>query len=476
MGLINVVTNEVKAAVGYQQEFEELLNNSDVVRALRLMHDHSAEAKANLDLYNVDSHKIMNRQDRAVFDKKGNFVRWSKRWKIPIPWHEYINEVALVFLYGRPVKWRQLSERKEGEFDAYDAYIKLLDKTRFNALVREAKRAAGAEGISAMIYHLYQENGEAKLRMKVLSQEKGDDIYTIKDQYGRLKAAGWGYTLTDIGGRSVYHVDIDTGEHIYRCKRANIGWEVKVEDNPVGKILFLIFEQKPEAAAVQAMTERYENLGSVDSDVNDRFSNPAMVATAEVLNSLPKQEDEAKLFILKSGGKMEYLTWDQASQSKENEYKRLEKHILSKSFTPDIDFENMKGLGNMSAKAIRKVLLLAVIKAERHKEKHDDYMNRHAHLILAIMGNVLDYKHKRYYDELQLGHEFQEPFGDDVSEQLSDALKQFGQGGLSLATLLEISYLVKNAKKELEQIEKERAEDMERQKELNKMDVFGEAE
>jgi len=24
--------------------------------------------------------KIMERKDRAVFDKKGNFLRWSKRW------------------------------------------------------------------------------------------------------------------------------------------------------------------------------------------------------------------------------------------------------------------------------------------------------------------------------------------------------------------------------------------------------------
>ena len=39
-----------------------------------------------------------------------------------------------------------------------------------------------------------------------------------------------------------------------------------------------------------------------------------------------------------------------------NEYERLDKHILSKSFTPNIDFDNMKSLGNLSAKAIRKVM------------------------------------------------------------------------------------------------------------------------
>ncbi len=470
MGLLTAISNGVKAAVGYQQRFEELLDNSDVSRAVSMMHDYSASAMENLKLYKTDTHKIMERQDRPVYDKKGNFIRWSKRWKLPISFQEYINEMAVVFLYGRPVKWSQLSE---GTDEAFDKFKTLMEEVRFDAHIREAKRIAGAEGASAIVYHLYQKEGKPELLLKVLSKDEGDDLYVIKDQYGRLKAAGWGYTMTEAGGKSVYHLDIDTGQYIYRCQRSTIGWQAKREDNPVGKILFLVFEQKPEALTVQPLIDRYENLGSVDADVNDRFSNPAMVATAEILNALPKQEDEAKLFILKNGGKVEYLTWDQASKSKENEYARLEKHILSKSFTPDINFDNMKTLGNMSAKAIAKVFMLATIKAERHKEKHDEYMNRHGHLMCAIQGNVLDYKHKAQHDALKLGHEFQQPFGEDVSDTLNDALKQHGQGALSTETVVEISYLVKNAQKELERLKKETQERMEQQKELNRQDAFG---
>ena len=93
------------------------------------------------------------------------------------------------------------------------------------------------------------------------------------------------------------------------------------------------------------MIERSEIMESTDADTNDRFSNPAMVATSEILNSLPKSEEEAKLFILKNGGDVRYLTWNEASESKKNEFERLDKHILSKSFTPNIDFDNMKSLG-----------------------------------------------------------------------------------------------------------------------------------
>ena len=107
-------------------------------------------------------------------------------------------------------------------------------------------------------------------------------------------------------------------------------------------------------------------------------------------------------------------------------------------------------------------------------------MNRHANIMLAILGNVLDYSHKAQYEALMVGHEFQEPFGDDVSDTLNDILKQFGAGGMSTQTMLELSYLIKDAKKEYDLIKQEQAERMEqeikRQQELNKFDVFGQGE
>lgn len=443
-----------------------------------MMRDRSESAAKFRKEYEINTHKVMEREDRAVYDKKGNFLRWSKRNKIPIPYQPFINEIALVFLYGRPVKWSQGSE---GTDDAFSYYQNLMGEIRFNSIIREAKRAAGAEGVSAILYHCYKdEDNNPRLLLNLLSHENGDTIYTVKDQYKRLTSFAWGYYLTEAGNRTVYHVDIYTADTIYRAKRESVGWEVLVMPNPVGKIPVLLFEQVPEHSSVQPLIEKIEDSESTEADVIDRFANPAMVATAEILNSLPKAEDEAKLYILKNGGDVRYLTWDQASESKRNQFERLDKHILSKSFTPNIDFDNMKSLGNLSAKAIRKIMLLAVIKAERHKEKHDGYMNRHASIMKAIMGNVLDYRNKAQYDALVLRHEFQEPFGDDVSEMLADLSKQYNDGALSRETYLEMSYLVKDVKAEMDRIKQEEAERMaqqlEQQRELNKMDAFGEAE
>lgn len=471
MSLIQTIKNEIKAAVGYQQSFDELLASGDVTRAVAMMTSYSEQAMSYLKEYEISTHKVMEREDRAVYDKNGNFLRWSKRNKIPIPYPKYINEISLVFLYGRPVKWGQKSENTDY---SYSYYKDLLSEIRFNSAVRKAKRAAGIEGVSAILYHGYREEAtnKPKLLLNVLSKKTGDDIYLIKDQYKRVRVFAWGYYLTESGNRTVHHIDIYTANTVYLCKRGNIGWEVTAIENPIGKIPVLLFEQKPEHSDVQPLIEKVENSESVEADVIDRFANPTMVATAEILNSLPKQEDEAKLLILKNGGNVSYLTWNEASESKRNQFERLDKHILSKSFTPNIDFDNMKSLGNLSAKAIRKVMLLAVIKAEKHKENHDEYMSRHASIMKAIMGNVLDYAHKAEHDALVLEHEFQEPFGDDVSELLADCSKQYNDGAMSRETYVELSYLIKDAQAEIARIKAEQQENLKQQMALQRMDAF----
>ena len=207
MGLLNSIANEVKAAIGYQQSFTELLEAQDVSRAVSMMKDCSIQAAQNLKEYEISTHKINECQDRAVFDKKGNFLRWSKRWKIPIPYQPFINEIALVFLYGRPVKWFQISENTD---DCFQNYVRLNEEIRFNAIVREAKRAAGAEGVSAILYHVYRDSktNEPKLLLNVLSKKTNDDIYFIKDQYRKLTAFAWGYYLTEAGNKTVHHLQV----------------------------------------------------------------------------------------------------------------------------------------------------------------------------------------------------------------------------------------------------------------------------
>jgi hypothetical protein len=473
MGLFKTLLNQVKATAGYQQSFEELLSNKDVARAIAMMKDYSEEALKNLTEYNEAEHNVMKRRDKPIFIK-GVYKGTRKKWKLPISYQKYINEISVSFLLGKEPLWLNNSQEEELA-DYYKNFVDLVNEIKLNSRLKEAKRMSGAEGSCALLFHIYRENNESKIRLKVLCRKYGDEILAIKDQYGKMQSFAWSYYLTEDNNQTVKHVDIYTSEKIYRCKRKPLGWDVKEVENFLGKIPCILFEQEKEWDGQQPLIGRIEDMESKEADINDKFANPALVATEEIINDLPdRNKDEANLFILKNGGSVSYLTMNEASESKENQFKRLDKHILTKSFTPDLDPEKLKELGNISGKTLEKIMFLGKMKADKRKETWDDYMERIANILKAFLGNIANIKDKEKYDKLIIGHEFQDLFTADGSDVIADLSKQFNDGALSRKTYLERSYLISNAQAENERLKEDEAEAIERQKRMNKIDVFEE--
>ena len=81
---------------------------------------------------------------------------------------------------------------------------------------------------------------------------------------------------------------------------------------------------------------------------------------------------------------------------------------------------------------------------------------------------MLDISLKEECSKLQIGHEFQEPFGEDITECISNIVKMYDAGLISQEGAVELNPLVKDHAKELQRIEKEKEE---RQK--ANADLFG---
>lgn len=274
---------------------------------------------------------------------------------------------------------------------------------------------------------------------------------------------------------------------IYRCKQTLTGWNVVEEENLIGKIPVILFQQDKEWTGVEPLIEREEYIGSRTADTNDYFSDPMLLMHEDIIKNMPEKGDENKTLRLKGNNiddvskYAKYLTWDSAPESKQKEVEWLQKHILTKTFTPNIDFENMKGLSNVSGKALKQMMLLADIKAQKHKESHDDLLDRTSNLILAIIANVLDISLAAECEKAIIEHEFQEPFGEDIAEAISNIAKARDADALSEETSVELNPLVKDPKKELERIKKEKEDAAQKQRDLfgeeqNQDDIYGGAE
>ena len=185
---------------------------------------------------------------------------------------------------------------------------------------------------------------------------------------------------------------------------------------------------------------------------------------------MPEKKEASKLLITNGQDGVDkaakYLTWDSAPQSKKDELDWLQNQILQKTFTPNITTDTLKSISQLSGKALRTVMLLADIKASKHKEVHNELLDRIASLVTAIIGNVLDVHLHTQCENLKIGHEFQEPFGDDIADDLNNITKAYDAGIISTETAIEMNPLVKDPHREMERIKQEAAERQKQQENI----------
>lgn len=176
--------NYINAAVGRNQEFEDLIKARDISRIKTLFRSYERETNEAMREYNPLAHEIMHREDKIVRNKLGQRKSTIKRWKLPLNYPQYINEISVVFIYGQPVKWLQQSDNTDNAFEKFGDIIK---STRFNSKIRQCKRLAGAETQSAMLFHVFRnEDGKPDVQIRVLARSKGDEIYSRWDIYENL--------------------------------------------------------------------------------------------------------------------------------------------------------------------------------------------------------------------------------------------------------------------------------------------------
>ena len=456
--LDNLTTDQVNVEAGRTQLLEELIASGDISRVKSMMVSKEQETIDAIKEYDINSHIVMQRKNKIVRDKEGKVKDIVQRWRLPISYQRYINEVALVFIYGRPVKW---SCKVEGCDNAFAKFSAVLKQMHFDSKIREAKRYAGAETQSALLFRVYRnDEGKSDCQIRVLARSKGDEIYTYWDIYENLLAAAWGYYAKDDDKTTSYHFDIFTAKTTYRCVKGEHGWEVSQEANPIGKIPLIIFQQKVEWDGAKNLIEREEYLVSHTADTNDYFADPYFVVNADVIKNMPKKGEDGKLLVTKGdvasiSNAAGYITWDSAPESKRQEISMLQYHIMSKTFTPDI--EQLKSVANVAYKTLRVMLMGAYIKADKTKEKHDELLDRTASLMLSIIGNVLDVSLKAECDKAAIEHQFQEPFAEDVNEIIERISKAVDSRIMSDETAIEQNPLIEDHEREKERLKNEEA-------------------
>lgn len=447
--IFNLLRNKTLNSLGVERDLMKLIQDKDISQVQTLLQNRDMDVIEAMEEYNPESHRVNKRKDKQRKNKEPYKVE-----KLPRTRQRYINEVELFFLLGNPIKWKN---DVNGTDEAFKAYNEFLQDTRFHTTMRQAKRLAGSETESAKIYHIYDDNGKPGVKVLVISKSKGYTLRPLFDQYENLIAFGYGYNLKE-GDRTIEHFDIETPAYIFRCKKANIGWEVTPLVNPSGKINVIYYRQDKAWYGTQPRCDREEHIDSKAADTNNYFADPKLKATADVIQSLAEADTAGEVIQMssKDNSSVEYLVPPEYSSMKDSEKKDLNNSILFDSFTPDFSFENMKGMGTLSGEALKRAMTLGYIKRDNLKEIYDILVDREKNLILAIMMNVTHIHLREQLAKMNIIHEFAEPFNEDKEKLWASIGKLYSDGIISLDLAVNMLALTDAPQEEIERIKNEK--------------------
>ena len=447
--IFNLLRNKTLNSLGVERDLMKLIQDKDISQVQTLLQNRDMDVIEAIEEYNPETHKVNKRKDKQRKNKEPYRVE-----KLPRTRQRYINEVELFFLLGNPIKWKN---DVNGTDEAFKAYNEFLQDTRFHTTMRQAKRLAGSETESAKIYHIYDDNGKPGVKVLVISKSKGYTLRPLFDQYENLIAFGYGYNLKE-GDRTIEHFDIETPAYIFRCKKANIGWEVTPLVNPSGKINVIYYRQDKAWYGTQPRCDREEHIDSKAADTNNYFADPKLKATADVIQSLAEADTAGEVIQMtsKDNSSVEYLVPPEYSSMKDSEKKDLNNSILFDSFTPDFSFENMKGMGTLSGEALKRAMALGYIKRDNLKEIYDILVDREKNLILAIMMNVTHIHLRDQLAKMNITHEFAEPFNEDKEKLWASIGKLYSDGIISLDLAVNMLALTDAPQEEIERIKNEK--------------------
>lgn len=344
--------------------------------------------------------------------------------KIPFAFQKKVVKTAVAFLFGSPVN---LTPNEESDDFAY--LKKTWNSLRMDNLLKKFAKAVKSETEATLIFYLKDapEGSENKLDIKarLLTADNGQ-FYPSFDQYGDLVAFAWDFTGLNEEGKDVPMSWVYTAEKIYRFEKASEGWkENNSEANPFKKIPVVYMNQRePEWWDVRKLIDRYEMSFSKFCDTNDYFGAPLLKLFGEV-KGMPDKQDQGKALripqVYKDGkliksGDAEYLTWPHAPESTKLEIDISDGLIHSLTDTPDLSFNNVKGVGNISGIALELMFMGAILKAKDSEGDYSVVIDRVLNVIKAGITNAVDTKKK--FEDLEISKEFTSVLPDNLLETI----------------------------------------------------------
>lgn len=403
----------------------------------------------------------------------GNIV---KAVRIPINFAKKIVTTATAFEVGKPVTLIPSEENdlskliyqiwKINRIDAAIQKIVSLKKSETQAAIQFYIADSGENSLLNKVLSFFKLNKQVKeIKSKVLDNTQGQ-MTPYFGNNGNMELFMWKYKASQSGKEfNIIEIWDELNYHKLSDQTGDLVYEgPKVHGFDRIPIVYVSQEQ-PEWFEVKELIDRYETTLSKLGNSNDYTAYPILLIHGDI-KTLPNKDDNGKIINLpmkkdESGnwikGGAEFLVSSNSAESSKLEFDSLKELIYSISHTPDLSFDNVKGLGSVSGVALKLLFLDAVIKATMNEGENRTMIER---IINVIMSGIIKTTNTTlsglgsalYYDIV-----FNSIIPDDVKTATDIIISLKEAGLLSAQSAIKLIDMVENPEEELNLINSEKA-------------------
>lgn len=346
-------------------------------------------------------------------------------------------------------------------------------KLKMQSILKTFARKVLSETKSALVFYPYVSKDLAgvpktELRVKILSVPQNEntlsEFYPHFDDNDDLDGFIHKYQMRSTGiirnGCTLW-----TADKIITATDELGGWVKREVPNLFGKIPVVYADvYQPEWDEVALLMDAREMRLSRLVDTNNYNGDP-ILKTFDV-SDLPNKDTVGKEISFSSKidpdtnklyhGDAEYLTWDGSQPSVDKELEETKNELFSGSSTPDLSFDNLKGIGNVSGVARKFMLTDAIIKASDNMEVFGPVVQRCVSVVTAGICNITNIKYRPQLVNNQIDVEFGSILPEDLSETLQNlSIANGGKPVNSQRTITAQSPYTDDLEEEMRQMQEE---------------------
>lgn len=424
---------------------------------------------------NLRDSQIGNTQKDKIIDGKQ-----IPAVRIPVNFAKKIVTTSAAFEVGKPATLTPsdpndlykvvMAVWKVNRMDALIQKLLILKKSQTQGAIQFYIKTVESKSTSFLGKALVKaglKKGVKEIKAKVLDNDKGRMTPYFNDQ-GNMILFMWEYQAK-LDGKNINFIQVWDEKNCYYFDDSKEKMDlVKTLPHGFDRIPIVYVNQEyPEWFDVQEMIDRYETSLSKLGNSNDYAAYPILKTYGKVIN-LPGRDENGKVINFpievddegnEHHGDAEFLVADNATDSTKLELESLEKLIHYISHTPNISFDNIKGISSLSGIALKLMFLDAMIKASMNEGDNRTMIERMLNIIMSGIVNTTNTPLKSQVDNLYFEVEFNNILPDDLKEAVDIVSSAVSSGVMSKRTAVEYLGMNSDIEQELKLINEEKTPD-----------------